>query len=56
MDEKTTTRQLARRLPPNMPNALGYDVLAEDVEFEGPPVVGTAEARPESEKGWLKRK
>jgi hypothetical protein len=32
-----------------------YDLPAED-ELEGPLFVGTAEARPESDKGWLKRK
>jgi hypothetical protein len=46
--------QPVRKPPATMPSTLGYCVLALDTE--GPPAVGLAEAKPESEKFWLKRK
>jgi hypothetical protein len=51
--EKTTVRQPAKRL---LLIKLRCCVSAPDEDTEGPPAVGLAEARPESEKFWLNKK
>ena len=60
-NDKMTTKQPAKipPSPPNMPSTLTYCARAPDDDEEGregPPAVGLADAKPESEKFWLKRK